>query len=118
MNWKKTLTPENTEEVRPGIFLQARTKNPHSIEYKVINPICWGGEYRWREQFSWKNLITIIIILFLAWSYTTETSYSRQLAEDPCEILPDIQEFCWNQQGIKSDDYGEENYTFIIQDSP
>ncbi len=118
MNWKKVLTPINTEEIRPGLFIQSKPKNPDSIEYRVINPVCWDGNYRWKKQFSWKNLITIIIICLLAWSYLTETQYSRQLQEDPCELLPNITSYCWEKNKISGDDYAEENYTVIISDYP
>ena len=118
MNWKKILTPKNTEEIRPGLFIQSKPKNPDSVEYRVINPICWNGSYRWNKQFSWKSLITIIIIAFLAWSYLTETQYSREPREDPCKILPEIQEYCYERDFIAGDNYAEENYTFIVQDYP
>ncbi len=118
MNWKKVLTPENTEELRPGLFIQSKAKNPSDIEYKVINPICWKGKYRWNKQFSWKNLITIIIIAFLAWSYLTETEYARELAENPCDLLPNITSYCNAKMNIAGDNYAEENYTVIIQDYP
>ncbi len=118
MNWKKTLTPLNTEEVRPGIFVQSKPKNPNSIEYRVINPICWKGNYRWKKQFSWRSLITIIIILFLAWSYLNETRYARELAEDPCGLLPNITSYCNEKNKISGDYDGQEGYTFIVQDYP
>lgn len=119
MNWKDALTPKDTEEIRPGLFIQSRPKNPDSIEYRVINPICWNGKYRWRKQFSWKNLITIIIIAFLAWSYLNETQYARELAENPCELLPNITKYCYEKQSfIDGDNYAREKYTFIIQDYP
>ena len=114
MNWKKTLTPKDTEEIKPGLFVQER--NPG--DYRVINPICWKDQYRWKKQFSWKNLITVIIIAFLAWSYMAETSYSRELQENPCDLLPKIQEFCSEKGKLLGDIYGEENYTVIIQDYP
>ncbi len=114
MNWKKVLTPENTEEIKPGLFIQQRKKG----DYNVINPICWNGNYRWNKQFSWKNLITILIIAFLAWAYLTETQYSRQLQEDPCELLPNITNYCWERNKILGDNYAEENYTIAISDYP
>lgn len=119
MNWKTVLTPVDTEEIKPGLFIQSKPKNPSSIEYRVVNPICWNGEYRWDKQFSWKNLITVLIIAFLAWSYFTETEYARELAENPCDILPDIQEYCLTRNNIQTgDDYEQKNYTFVIQDYP
>lgn len=116
MNWKKKLTPKNTEEVRPGLFIQKWFDTKKEGRYRVINPICWKGKYRWRKQFSWGNLITIIIILFLVWTYFSATEFCRELQKDPCEILPDIEEFC--SVKINEVDYGEEEYTVTIQDYP
>ena len=84
-----------------------------------MNPICWNNEYRWNKQFSCKNLITVIIIAFLAWSYLSETQYARELAENPCELLPDIQEYCLEKDRIQTgDDYTKKNYTFVVSDYP
>jgi len=118
MNWEETLTPKNTEEIKPGLFVQAIKKNPSSIEYKVVNPICWDGKYRWKHQFSWKNLVWVILIAFLAWTYQSETQFSRQLQEDPCELLENITNYCYERDYKIGDNYGEENYPVIIQDYP
>ncbi len=125
MSLKDLLTPENTEEVRPGLFIQAKTKNPDSIIYKVIQPIAWKGEWRLKEQFGWRNFFFIILILFITWSYFTETQFSRQLQEDPCELLPNITSYCSAQEGddpYNILDHGRGNktqgYNFTLQDYP
>ncbi|KKL12538.1 hypothetical protein LCGC14_2534780 [marine sediment metagenome] len=55
-----SLTPKDTEEIRPGLFIQKREKG-----YRVLNPIAWNGKYRWRKQFSWRSVFTIAIIIFI-----------------------------------------------------
>lgn len=118
MNWKKTLTPTDTEEVRPGLFIQEKKNEKGPSSYKVINPICWKGKYRWGKQFSWKNLIWIVLIAFLAWTYQAETEYSRQLQEDPCVLLQNITNYCSSFQLTAGDAYDQQNYPVIIQDYP
>lgn len=117
MSLIEKLAPKDTEEVRPGIFVQKREK-----KYRVVNPIAWEGQWRFKDQFSWKNLITIAIIIFLAWTYFNETSFSRQLQENPCEILPNITQYCFerNNHLILNDQVinGEREYNFTIQDYP
>ena len=66
----KSLTPSDTEEIKPGLFIQEKKgKNGISL-YRQINPVAWNGKFRLKSQFSWKNLFVIAIIIFLAWSYT------------------------------------------------
>lgn len=90
MSLIKALTPAETEEIKPGLFIQ-KGKNGN---YRVINPIAWKGEWRLNKQFAWRNLITIVIVLFLAWSYFNETSYCRELKEDPCFLLENLTNYC------------------------
>ena len=65
MNIKKILTPKDTEEIRPGIFVQKNKKG----ENRVINPIVWNDKWNLKKQFSIKTLITLAIIIFVVWSY-------------------------------------------------
>lgn len=90
-NWlKNILTPKNTEEIRPGIFLQKRGEGD-SIYYKVINPIVYNGKYRLRHQFSWRNLIWIAIIVYLAWSYSKDIGTCKAITE---QVKNNPQAFC------------------------
>lgn len=113
MNLKEILTPKDTEEVRPGIFLQRR----ESGEYRIVKPIVWKGEWKLKQQFSLRNLFMIILVLFIAWSYFEETEYCRQLQENPCEILPNITSYCFSKNFNIVDD-GKREDTITIQDYP
>lgn len=79
---EKRLREKKTEEVKPGLFVQ-----PIGKGYRKINPLVWNGEWKLRNQFSWKNLIWILIVLFLAWSYNNDTeqlvSFYNLVHEDP-----------------------------------
>lgn len=69
MDWAKILTPKDTEEIKPGLYIR-KTKQG----YRQVHPMAWNGEIRWKQQlrtiFSLRTFFTIAIILFLAWSYT------------------------------------------------
>ncbi len=96
MSLINSLTPDNTEEIKPGLFVQNRKGN-----YRVVNPIAWKGKWRLDKQFGWKNLITIVIVIFVAYTYINETTFCRQLQANPCEMLPEITSYCFEQDQIK-----------------
>ena len=97
MSFVDSLTPKDTEEIKPGLFVQNRKGN-----YRVVNPIAWKGQWRLDKQFGWKNLITIVIVIFVAYTYINETTFCRQLQANPCEMLPEIINYCSseNQLGV------------------
>ncbi len=70
------LTPKNTEELKPGLFIQKRGKG-----YKQIYPIAWNGKIRYKEQwatiFSWRTFFTVGLVLFIAWSYLHDVKEFR-----------------------------------------
>ena len=117
MDFKKILTPENTEEIRPGLFVQSKTENPDNIIYRVVNPICWKGKYRWKRQFGWRNVITIAIILFLAFTYFNDTSFCRALQEDPCQLIQNISSYCLAKTKLSGVNY-EGADSFTLQNYP
>ena len=71
MDLIKFLTPKNTEEVRPGFFIQKKKKG-----YKRIYPACWNGKIIWRNFILggnfWKYLGITLFILYLSWAYKTD----------------------------------------------
>jgi len=133
MNWKKILTPSDTEEIKPGLFIQTRYRNiddgqgnvigREALGYRQIEPLVWEGKFRKKEQlrsiFSWRTLITISIILFIAWSYLHDTGAYREFynsyAQNPIA-------FCENVlSGLTDDKMGLEvnnvsTYTYPLQD--
>ncbi len=89
MNFKESFTPKDTEELKPGLFIQKKGDT-----YRQINPVVWNNEWRLKNQFGWRNLFTIAIILFIAWSYFNDTQWCRDFMEDPCEVLPNVTQYC------------------------
>lgn len=92
------LTPKNTQEVRPGLFVQAITKNPDKLTYRVINPMAWNGKIRTTEQlrtiFNFKSLFALLLIIFISYNYYMDTKMCREFQADPCVYLPQINNFC------------------------
>jgi len=91
----KIITPKNTEQVKPEIFIQNwRGK------YRVINPMAWNGVIRWREQlktiFNLKVIVTFAIIIFLVWSYQhdvkTYQEFFNNVTSNPYAYCQAIQE--------------------------
>lgn len=118
MSFQKSIEPKDTEEVKPGIFVQK-----YRGAYRVVNPISWKGKWRFNKQFGWRNLATVLIIGFLAFTYFEETNFCRALEENPCEILPNITNYCLNQafnnielDNIFNNERGQD--TFTLQDNP
>ncbi len=121
MSFIDSLTPKDTEELKPGLFIRKRGE-----VYRQINPIAWNGKWRLNKQFKWGNLIMIILVLAIAYSYYTETKFSRDLQENPCGILQNITNFCREKEEaeINLNLLGEvevndgEGDTFNIQNYP
>lgn len=77
-NFIKSLTPEDTEEVKPGVFLQKRKKG-----WKQVYPAAWKGKINWGNFILggpdfWKTTIWFMIILFLVFSYWHDTNELRE----------------------------------------
>lgn len=89
--WKRAFTPKNTEEIKPGLFVQQRGKN-----YKVITPIIWEGKWRLKNQIGLRNLFVIILVLLIASSYYFNVKTCRDFTEDPCKILSNLVNYCLN----------------------
>ena len=109
MSLADSLTPKNTEEIKPGLFIQS-----YQGGYRQIKPLAWNGEIRWREQirtiFCFRTIFTIALILFLAWSYYSNTKSCEEFQANPCPYLGDLTDYCF---GITQDI--NKNIPFIIE---
>ena len=90
----KTLTPKNTEEVKPNLFIQAYN-NPDSLmarldktikghnkeirypKYRHIFPAAWNNKINWAIMIFGahpiKSLFVFLLIIYMAWSYHHDT---------------------------------------------
>ena len=92
MNLIKALTPKNTEEIKPGLFIQRRGNT-----YRQIYPAAWDGKINWKNfilgKDFLKSFIFFIIIVFLAWSYFHDVKVYKDFYE---EVISDPILFCTN----------------------
>ena len=84
-----SLTPKDTEEIKPGLFIQTYREG-----YRQINPIAWNRKWRLKKQFGWRNLFFILLVLFIAWSYIDNTKSCEEFQADPCKHLNNLTNFC------------------------
>ncbi len=109
MNFIKALTPKETEEIKPGLFIQETKKG-----YRQINPAAWNGKINWKNfllgKDFLKSLVWFAIILFLAWSYFHDVDVYKEFYE---EINSNPVAFCTNVSLVNINEI-QNNYS--IQD--
>lgn len=92
MDLTKALTPKETEEVKPGLFIQQTSKG-----YRQVHPAAWNGKINWKNFLLGsnflRNLIWFLIIVFLAWSYFHDVDVYKEFYE---EVIADPALFCSN----------------------
>lgn len=107
MNFKKALTPRDTEEIKPGLFIQTTTKG-----YRQVHPAVWNGEINYKNLFLGgnfgRNFIWFIILMFLAWSYFSDVNEYQEFYE---EINLNPAGFCANISLINIDHDGSSTFT-------
>jgi len=108
MDFIKAITPKDTEEVKPGVFLQKKGN-----KYRQIYPAAWNGKINWKNFIFggpnfWKTLIWIIIIGFMVFSYINDT---QELSNFYNTVVQNKQAWC---AGIPLDEIS--NYTINITD--
>lgn len=121
MSWLvKTLTPVNTEEVRPGLFIQT-SSTARGKSYRQITPCCWDGKIDWKITLfgdkPFKYLFIFLALMLLSYGYYQGTHSCAEFQEDPCKYLDNITDYCSDVDywGIGEVNDGRE-YTFNISD--
>jgi len=91
---------EDTKKIEEGVYLK-RTKlggcriiHPYKNEDGTINWFnVWTGG-------SWFNLINVVVVvlllLSLSYGYYHDTKACRELIYDPCKLLPNITDYCFD----------------------
>ena len=100
MNFKKYLTPKETEEIKPGLFVQ-KTRGG----YKQIYPAVWNDKINYKNLLLGhgflKSFIWFAIILFLAWSYfhdiQTYQNFYEEVNSNPAVFCSQINLFDFEQ---------------------
>lgn len=100
MNLTKALTPKNTEEIKPGLFIQTKygellDKDGQTVigkapmSYKQIHPAAWEGKIIWKNFLFGagflKGFIWLVILLFLVWAYNHDVGAYQEFYEKVSE---------------------------------
>ncbi len=95
MDFVKALTPKDTEEVKPGFFIQTKNHKNGRTSYRQVHPVAWNGKIDWKTQvksvFSLRTIFTIALILFIYFGYLHDY---RLLQEFHNEVIENPVEFC------------------------
>ncbi len=87
---KKAITPSDTEEIKPNLFIQKKLGG-----HRQVYPAVWNMEFRWKNMFfggsPLKSTIFFAIILFIVWSYNYEIAEYKAFYE---EVYNDPVLFC------------------------
>ena len=117
MNLVDILTPVNTEEVKPGLFIQTLS-TARGKSYRKITPCCWNGKIDWKTTLlgdkPLKYLFIFLTLMLLSYGYWQGTSSCAEFQEDPCKHLPNITEYCFSVDNLEVKDEGE--HTISISD--
>ncbi len=81
MSWAKSLEPKDTEEIKPGLWIQKTKKG-----YRQILPMAWKGKVLWKKQLrtviTVRTIFTIALIIFIAWSYLHDVNVYKKFYEE------------------------------------
>jgi len=119
-----SLTPKDTEEIKPDLFIQKRKNG-----YRQINPVAWNGKFRSKEQlksiFSFRTIFTVALLLFLYFGflhdYRTLTDFYEEVVSDPVKWCTRLENL---NSGIPSENWiinfsevtnGKEEYANSLQ---
>ena len=102
MTLADNLTPRDTEEIKPGLFIQKTKKG-----YRKVEPMAWKGKLRWKEQLKTvitvRTILTLSIILFVVWSYTHDVQvykgFYEEFTQNPIANCNEIIAFTVNPVG-------------------
>ena len=120
MSLADKLTPKNTEEIKPGLFIQKTASG-----YRSVTPAAWEGKINWKVTLlgsqPLKHLFVFALLMFLAYGYFSGTISCDEFQSDPCKYLPNITSYCnektfgTNPFGILESDDAKQN-TYSLQD--
>ncbi len=112
MTIKSSLTPKDTEELRPNFFVQQRGET-----YRQVKPLVWNDEWRLKGQIGWQNVLMIVLMILLFYKFAGYVKFYEQFHSRPSEVCTDyITELA--SRGIFLQDFNKEVYngnTFTLQ---
>ncbi len=108
MNLKKALEPKDVKELKPGLYAQKKADGT----WKQIEPIVWKGKWNLKKQISWRNLLTIAIIVLLFFSGVKYVSFYESYYQDPELFCKNVKLYELGQIEVQNEDtYNLPGYT-------
>lgn len=89
MSWIERLTPKDTEEVKPGLFIK-KTR----FSYRQVHPAAWDGKINWKNLTVgpnfWKNFLWFAILVFIVLGYMNDVreykGWYERYTKNPAEF--------------------------------
>lgn len=78
MSIKDSLTPKDTEELKPGFFVQKQGN-----KYRQVQPIIWKGKWRLKNQIEWRDIFFIALIIGLFFGGQNYVRFYEETITDP-----------------------------------
>ena len=91
--WVKALTPKDTEEIKPGLYIQKKLGR-----YRQVHPAAWDGKISTKNLLFGgdfvKSFIFFAILMFIIWSYQHDVQayqdFYLEVAGDPLSYCSDV----------------------------
>lgn len=81
----KVITPSDTEELKPGLFIQKKIIKGKDY-YRQVHPGAWNGKINWYEVFLghnfFKTTFWFLLIMFLFFAYWHDVKALKGFYED------------------------------------
>lgn len=107
-----SLTPKETEEIKPGLFIQKTARG-----FRQIHPAAWNGKINWRNFIFGsglgKSFIWFAILLLIIYGYYDSTSSCNEFQNNPCSYLNDLNSYCLDQDSQRGSQFV---YDEVIKD--
>ncbi len=101
MSFIDAMTPKDTEEIKPGFFIQKIAKG-----YRQVHPLAWSGKFRWKEQLktivTLRTMFTFAIIIFVAYAYIHDVQEYKDFYKN---ITSNPINFCMELDRVMTTDY-------------
>ena len=113
MSFIDSITPKDTEEIKPGLFIQKKLG-----KYRQISPAAWDGKINYKNFLLGanpiRNLFWFALLMFLAWSYFHDVAEYRDFYMEINSGAERCYEICENMESYNSLDevQKEENEPF------
>lgn len=110
MSFVDRITPKDTEEVKPGLFIQKKHGSYHHIQ-----PAAWDGKIIWKNFIlganPLRNFIFFTILMFIVYGYINDVDQYKQFYENvngnPQGYCQSIKELQVNPDGGINIKFGE-----------